>query len=174
MKKKIIFLGFSLIISSCATTSQEIDQLEEQIVALENKENLTPEEEAELNQLIDKQEKLIEDDESVYEEIEMEDENENVDLNDSIFSKYYVKNDPDPKFNPGKFLERHCFYDGKYKDIYYEGTPLSDVPLDEDLKLDFYSFLNLKLNKHIINIVLILEILKHPIQYFYRLIKLFF
>jgi len=138
MKKKIIFLGFSLIISSCATTSQEIDQLEEQIVALENKENLTPEEEAELNQLIDKQEKLIEDDESVYEEIEMEDEDENKDLNDSIFSKYYVKNDPDPKFNPGKFLERHCFYDGKYKDIYYEGTPLSDVPLDEDLKLDFY------------------------------------
>ena len=67
MKKKIIFLGFSLIISSCATTSQEIDQLEEQIVALENKENLTLEEEAELNQLIDKQEKLIEDDEFVYE-----------------------------------------------------------------------------------------------------------
>ena len=90
MKKKIIFLGFSLIISSCATTSQEIDQLEEQIVALENKESLTPEEEAELNQLIDKQEKLIEDDESVYEEIEMEDEDENKDLNDSIFSKYYV------------------------------------------------------------------------------------
>ena len=47
MKKKIIFLAFSLIVSSCATASQEIDQLEEQIVALENKENLTPEEEAE-------------------------------------------------------------------------------------------------------------------------------
>ena len=45
----------SLIISSCSTSSQEIDQLEEQIVALENKENLTPEEEAELTQLIEKQ-----------------------------------------------------------------------------------------------------------------------
>ena len=74
MKKKIIFIVFSLIISSCTTTSQEIDQLEEQIVALENKENLTPEEEAELTQLIEKQEELIEDDESDYE-----------DLNDSIF-----------------------------------------------------------------------------------------
>ena len=62
MKKKIIFIVFSLIISSCNTTSQEIDQLEEQIVALENKENLTSEEEAELNQLIEKQEELIEDD----------------------------------------------------------------------------------------------------------------
>ena len=117
----------SLIISSCSTSSQEIDQLEEQIVALENKENLTSEEEAELTQLIEKQEELIEDDESDYE-----------DLNDSIFSKYYVKNDPDPKFNPGKFLERHCFYEGRYKDIYYEGAPLADVPLEEDLKLDFY------------------------------------
>ena len=64
----------SLIISSCSTSSQEIDQLEEQIVALENKENLTSEEEAELTQLIEKQEELIEDDESDYE-----------DLNDSIF-----------------------------------------------------------------------------------------
>ena len=63
MKKKIIFVVFSLIISSCNTTSQEIDQLEEQIVALENKENLTPKEETEFNQLIEKQEELIEDDE---------------------------------------------------------------------------------------------------------------
>ena len=138
MKKKIIFIVFSLIISSCNTTSQEIDQLEEQIVALENKENLTPEEEAELNQLIEKQEELIEDDESDNEEIQIEDADEYSDLNDSIFSKYYVKNDPDPKFNPGKFLERHCFYDGRYKDVYYEGVPLADVPLEEDLKLDFY------------------------------------
>ena len=58
----------SLIISSCSTSSQEIDQLEEQIVALENKENLTPKEEAELNQLIEKQEELIENDEPVNEE----------------------------------------------------------------------------------------------------------
>ena len=138
MKKKIIFVVLSLIISSCNTTSQEIDQLEEQIVALENKENLTSEEEAELNQLIEKQEELIEDDESDNEEIQIEDADEYSDLNDSIFSKYYVKNDPDPKFNPGKFLERHCFYDGRYKDVYYEGVPLADVPLEKDLKLDFY------------------------------------
>ena len=119
MKKKIIFLAFSLIVSSCATASQEIDQLEEQIVALENKENLTPKEETELNQLIEKQEELIEDDESDYEEIQIDDVDEYMDLNDSIFSKYYVKNDPDPKFNPGKFLERHCFYDGRYKAVSY-------------------------------------------------------
>ena len=108
MNKKVILLIFSLIISSCSSGNENtIDELEQQILALEEKGDLTPEEELELNQLIEKQEEIIEDNESVYEEIE--DEDEYVDLNDQIFSKYYVKNDPDPKFNPGKVLERHFF-----------------------------------------------------------------
>ena len=44
--KKVILLVLSLIISSCSSGNGDtIDELEDQIVVLENKEDLTPEEE---------------------------------------------------------------------------------------------------------------------------------
>ena len=49
MNKKVIFLVLSLIVSSCSSGNENtIDGLEEQIEALENKQNLTPEEELSL------------------------------------------------------------------------------------------------------------------------------
>ena len=52
MNKKIIFLVLSLLVSSCSSGNENtIDELEEQIEALENKQNLTPEEETELENL---------------------------------------------------------------------------------------------------------------------------
>ena len=61
MYKKLIFLLIFLLVSSCGNSSENtIEELEEQIVALESKENLTPEETAELDQLIEEQDQLIE------------------------------------------------------------------------------------------------------------------
>ena len=61
MNKKLIFLLIFLLLSSCGNSSENtIEELEEQIVALESKENLTPEETAELDQLIEEQDQLIE------------------------------------------------------------------------------------------------------------------
>ena len=52
MNKKVIFLVLSLIVSSCSSGNENtIEELEEQIEALENKQNLTPEEETELENL---------------------------------------------------------------------------------------------------------------------------
>ena len=52
MNKKIIFLVLSLLVSSCSSGNENtIEELEEQIEALENKQNLTPEEETELENL---------------------------------------------------------------------------------------------------------------------------
>ena len=60
MNKKIIFIVLSLIITSCSGGDENtIDELEQQIVALEEKGDLTPEEEAELEELIEEQETLI-------------------------------------------------------------------------------------------------------------------
>ena len=148
MKPKIIFLVLTLIISSCSSGNEDtIDELEEQIVALENKEDLTPEEEEELEELIEEQEELIEEEE--IEEFENDDEcselfNERLncaiekDKNDPKFSKYYTVGEPDPAYNPGKFLPRHCLYSGEYNGEYYEEVPLLDVPLKDEYKLDYY------------------------------------
>ena len=60
MNKKIIFIVLSLIITSCSGGDENtIDELEQQIVALEEKGDLTPEEEAELEELIEEQEALV-------------------------------------------------------------------------------------------------------------------
>ena len=62
--KKVILLVLSLIISSCSSGNGDtIDELEDQIVVLENKEDLTPEEEEELEELIEEQEQLVAEDE---------------------------------------------------------------------------------------------------------------
>ena len=71
MNKIIIFIVLSLIISSCSSGNENtIDELEQQIVALEEKEDLTPEEEAELEALIEQQEGLVDSQENLDEEVE--------------------------------------------------------------------------------------------------------
>ena len=71
MNKKIIFIVLSLIITSCSGGDENtIDELEQQIVALEEKGDLTPEEEAELEELIEEQETLIDSQENLDEEVE--------------------------------------------------------------------------------------------------------
>ena len=62
------------------------------------------------------------------------------DKRDPVFSKYYTVGEPDPEFNPGKFLPRHCVYIGEYNGEYYEEVALLEVPsLHEDLDLDYYT-----------------------------------
>ena len=69
MNKKIIFIVLSLIISSCSNGNENtIDELEQQIVALEEKGDLTPEEEAELEELYEEQETLTESQENFDDE----------------------------------------------------------------------------------------------------------
>ena len=71
MNKKIIFIVLSLIISSCSGGNENtIDELEQQIVVLEEKGELTPKEEAELEALIEEQDSLTESQENLDEEVE--------------------------------------------------------------------------------------------------------
>ena len=71
MNKKIIFIVLSLIFTSCSGGNETtIDELEQQIVALEEKGDLTTEEEAELEALIEEQETLIDSQENLDEEVE--------------------------------------------------------------------------------------------------------
>ena len=71
MNKKIIFIVLSLIISSCSNGNENtIDELEQQIVALEEKGDLTTEEEAELEALIEEQDSLTHSQENFDEEVE--------------------------------------------------------------------------------------------------------
>ena len=95
MNKKVIFLVLSLIVSSCSSGNENtIDELEEQIEALENKQNLTPEEETELENLKTELEEIPP---PPPEDQEFENEREATefaDLNDPIFSKYYTVGEP--------------------------------------------------------------------------------
>jgi len=113
-------------------SSSGLAEVKNRIEELEGLELLTSEEVEELLELEDRLKELggsTDTGESDYQS----------DLNDPIFSKYYVKNDPDPEFNPGKYLPRHCSYSGRYKgEEYGEDTPLSEVPFSDDLKLDYY------------------------------------
>ena len=105
---------------------------------MENKQNLTPEEETELENLKTELEEIPP---PPPEDQEFENEREATefaDLNDPIFSKYYTVGEPDPNYNPGKFLPRHCIYTGRYEDVYYEEAPLLEVPFIDELILDFY------------------------------------
>ena len=71
MNKKIIFIVLSLIFTSCSGGNETtIDELEQQIVALEEKGDLTTEEEAELEALIEHQEGLVDSQENLDEEVE--------------------------------------------------------------------------------------------------------
>ena len=112
MNRKIIFIVLSLIISSCSGGNENtIDELEQQIVALEEKGELTPEEEAELEELYEEQDTLIDSQENLDEEVEsaydsksyaaclemMSDDfggrlncAEELDKNDPVFTKYYT------------------------------------------------------------------------------------
>ena len=93
MNKKIIFIVLSLIISSCSSGNENtIDELEEQIEALENKQNLTPEEETELENLKTEVGEIPPPPEDQEFENERE-ATEFADLNDPIFSKYYTVKD---------------------------------------------------------------------------------
>ena len=139
MNKKIIFLVLSLLVSSCSSGNENpIDELEEQIEALENKQNLTPEEETELENLKTQAEESPPPPPEVLEFENEREATEFADLNDPIFSKYYTVGEPDPNYNPGKFLPRHCIYTGRYEDVFYEETPLLEVPFINELILDFY------------------------------------
>ena len=133
MKKTVILL---LLVSFCGGTDlseleKDIAQTEERIEDLESKDSLTLEEEQELENL-----------EEQFEELE-----ELTDLNDPSVAKYLAKNEADPSYNPGKFLPRHCTYNGRldgatanldYEDVYYEGTPVLEVPFKDELILDLY------------------------------------
>ena len=161
MNKKIIFIVLSLIISSCSNGNENtIDELEQQIVALEEKGDLTTEEEAELEALIEEQDSLTDSQENLDEEVEstydsesyaaclemMSDDfggrlncAEELDKNDPVFAKYYTVGEPDPEFNPGKFLPRHCTYEGEFNGEFYEETSLIDIPeLLEKLDIDYF------------------------------------
>ena len=161
MNKKIIFIVLSLIISSCSGGNENtIDELEQQIVALEEKGELTPEEEAELEALIEEQDSLTDSQENLDEEVESAYDSEShdaclemmgadfggrlncaeeLDKNDPIFAKYYTVGEPDPEFNPGKFLPRHCTYEGEFNGEFYEETSLIDIPeLLEKLDIDYF------------------------------------
>ena len=54
---------------------------------------------------------------------------EELDKNDPIFAKYYTVGEPDPEFNPGKFLPRHCTYEGEFNGEFYEETSL--IPMSK-------------------------------------------
>ena len=71
MNKKIIFIVLSLIFTSCSGGNENtVDELEQQIVALEEKGDLTTEEEAELEALIEEQDSLTDSQENLDEEVE--------------------------------------------------------------------------------------------------------
>ena len=137
MYKKFIFFLIFLLVSSCGNSSENtIEELEEQIVALESKENLTPEETAELDQLIEEQDQLIEeqvqsveDDENLtnieglerriqelenQEVLSPEEEQELELLKSELYesnaygnlSKYRIEPDVDPNWKRGTFLDR--------------------------------------------------------------------
>ena len=139
MKKYlIVFIAFFTFCSNDANVATDLSelekdtaQIEERIEALISKDSLTFEEEQELENL-----------EEQFEELE-----ELTDLNDSTVAKYFAKNEADPSYNPGKFLPRHCTYNGRldgatanldYEDVYYEGTPVLEVPFKDELILDLY------------------------------------
>ena len=169
MNKKLIFLLTFLLVSSCGNSSENtIEELEEQIIALESKEDLSPEEIAELDQLIEEQDQLIEDqvqpveeDENLtnfeglerriqelenQENLSPEEEQELELLKSELYesnaygnlSKYRIEPDVDPNWKRGTFLARHCQYFGYYGGEFYEETPLTDVPLTEDQRKEYY------------------------------------
>ena len=135
MKKYlIVFIAFFTFCSNDANVATDLSelekdtaQIEERIEALISKDSLTLEEEQELENL-----------EEQYEELE-----ELTDLNDSTVAKYFAKNEADPSYNPGKFLPRHCTYDGRYEDVYYEGTPVLEVPFKDELITDLLSLIHI-------------------------------
>ena len=119
---------------------KDIIQTEERIEELESKDTLTLEEEQELEKLeeqIVEIEEYFEEAEDDYEDMPF-DEEELTDFNDPIVAKYFTENEADPSYNPGKFLPRHCTYEGRYEDIYYEEAPVLEVPFKDELILDLY------------------------------------
>ena len=139
MKKYLIvviaFFTFCSNDANVATDLSELEkdiaQTEERIEDLESKDSLTLEEEQELENLEEQIEEL-------EEYVEEADEEELTDLNDPTVAKYFTKNQADPSYNPGKFLPRHCTYEGRYEDIYYERTPVLEIPFKDELILDLY------------------------------------
>ena len=139
MKKYlIVIIAFFTFCSNDANVATDLSELEkdiaqteERIEDLESKDSLTLEEEQELENL----EEQIEELEEYVEEAE---EEELTGLNDPTVAKYFTKNQADPSYNPGKFLPRHCTYEGRYEDIYYERTPVLEIPFKDELILDFY------------------------------------
>ena len=96
---------------------KDIIQTEERIEELESKDSLTLQEEQELEKLeeqIVELEEYFEEAEDDYEDQPL-DEEELTDFNDPIVAKYFTENEADPSYNPGKFLPRHCTYEGRYE-----------------------------------------------------------
>jgi len=134
----IVIIAFFTFCSNDANVATDLSELEkdiaqteERIEDLESKDSLTLEEEQELENL----EEQIEELEEYVEEAE---EEELTGLNDPTVAKYFTKNQADPSYNPGKFLPRHCTYEGRYEDIYYERTPVLEIPFKDELILDLY------------------------------------
>ena len=124
----------------CSEIEKNFSQMEESIEELESKDSLTLEEEQELENLMDRivcHEEYVKEAEDDYEDQPF-DEEELTDFNDPIVAKYFTENEADPSYNPGKFLPRHCTYEGRYEDIYYEETPVLEVPFKDELILDLY------------------------------------